>query len=146
MGEGNDRSSRVQHVSGYALMSDTIAAWHAFMAAPSADALDPLVADDCTFTSPGNGSVHTGKAAAMKRMLAAAQVLNGDRFHYVGEWRAERSAVLEFTCTMEDGTEVNGVDMIGWNDAGQISTFKVMIRPIGAMNAIMPLMRAALAQ
>ena len=35
-----------------------------------------------------------------------------------------------------DGITINGVDMIQWNEAGQIVDFKVMVRPLKAVNAI----------
>jgi len=61
----------------------------------------------------------------------------------VGEWHAESSAILEFETAIGD-VQVNGVDMIGWNDAGQITKFKVMLRPVKALQTVMPLMAQAL--
>ena len=35
-----------------------------------------------------------------------------------------------------DGIRVNGVDMITWNVEGKVTEFKVMIRPLKAINLI----------
>ncbi|SHT27737.1 NADH:flavin oxidoreductase/nadh oxidase [Mycobacteroides abscessus subsp. abscessus] len=53
--------------------------------------------------------------------------------------------MLEFESTV-DGKYINGVDIITCDDAGKIIEFKVMIRPLQAINAIHEKMRAALAQ
>ena len=127
-------------------MTDPIAAWHAYMHAPSVAALDAMLADEVVFHSPAVHTPQVGKAVTIKYLTAAAQVLGGDDFTYVGEWRAERSAVLEFTCTIGDGIKVDGVDIIGWDDDGRITSFKVMIRPMKALNAVVPLMAAALSR
>jgi hypothetical protein len=61
----------------------------------------------------------------------------------VRELRGDRDAVLEFELEI-DGVRINGVDMIRWNDAGQITDFKVMLRPLKAVNLIQEKMAAML--
>jgi hypothetical protein len=70
-------------------------------------------------------------------------VLNNPTFRYVDEWYGDRSAVLEFETTI-DGIYINGVDLIRWNDAGKIVHFKVMVRPLKALNSVVALMGARL--
>jgi hypothetical protein len=70
-------------------------------------------------------------------------VLDTGQFRYVGEWHGENSAVLEFETAIGE-VQVNGVDMIGWNAAGQITKFKVMLRPFKALQTVMPMMAHAL--
>lgn len=125
---------------------DTLARWHAYLAAPSETALDALLDDDVVFRSPAVHTPQRGKAITMKYLGTAAAVLGNPSFRYVGEWRAERSAVLEFECEIEGGVRVNGVDIIGWNEDGRIVTITVMIRPLKALNEIVPLMAAALSR
>jgi hypothetical protein len=72
------------------------------------------------------------------------RLLNNGTFCYLGEWRAERSGVLEFACEI-DGTTVNGVDMVWWNEADQITRLKVIIRPLKAINLLHRLMGEMLA-
>jgi hypothetical protein len=75
---------------------------------------------------------------------AALRLLNNGSFRYVGEWVGAESAVLEFETTL-DGMLVNGVDMIWWNEAGRITRFKVMVRPLRGMEALRAGMAALLA-
>ena len=84
-------------------------------------------------------SPQVGKAITKKYLAAAFRVLNTDQFRYVGEWSGENSAVLEFETIIGD-VQVNGVDMIWWNDAGKIVRFKVMVRPIKALQTLVPMM------
>jgi hypothetical protein len=62
-------------------------------------------------------------------------VLNTVHFGYGDEWCAERSAALEFFSEI-DGIKINGVDLIHWNEAGLITHFKVMVRPLKAINIL----------
>lgn len=128
------------------MAADAIARWHEYMCAPSAAALDDLIADGCVFRSPAVHTPQAGKALTIKYLTAAAEVLGNASFRYVGEWRADHSAVLEFECEVADGIKVNGVDIVAWDTAGQIVDFKVMIRPMKALNAVVPLMAAALSR
>ena len=54
---------------------------------------------------------------------------------YVRELHGERDAVLEFELEI-DGIQVNGVDMMSWSDDNKITSFKVMLRPLKAVNLI----------
>jgi len=122
---------------------DPIALWHRAVETRDLSVIDELIAEDAVFHSPVLGRPQEGKALVAKYLRAAMAVLNNPSFRYVGEWRAERSAVLEFELLLGE-TRVNGVDLIWWNAAGQITLFKVMIRPLRAINALMPLMAAEL--
>jgi hypothetical protein len=116
-------------------MTDPIHAWHAYMDAKDPALLDALLAEDVVFESPVVHTPQAGKAITTKYLLGAAHVLGNDSFRYLGEWRAERSAILEFACVV-DGINVNGIDMVWWNEANQITRFKVMVRPLKAINAV----------
>ena len=97
------------------------------------------------FSSPIVHTPQEGRARTTVYLRAAVAVLLAeDSFRYVGDWRAERSAVLEFTCTL-DGVTINGVDMIEWNEQGRITAFKVMVRPLKAVNLLHQRMGAMLA-
>jgi len=116
-----------------------IARWHRFVAARSAAGLDDLLAEDVVFQSPAIHTAQVGKAITLRYLTAALQVLNNDSFHYTGQWYGDSSAVLEFECDV-DGLQVNGVDMIHWDAQGRIVRFKVMLRPVKALQAVMPRM------
>jgi hypothetical protein len=120
-----------------------IEAWHAIVKSRSAAGLDRLLADDVVFVSPVVHTPQRGKAITLKYLTAALDALVSDSFRYGEQWIGETSAVLEFF-TAIDGIEVNGADFIGWNGAGQIDRFKVMVRPLKAMQAIHQAMGARL--
>ena len=122
---------------------DTLALWHQAVKSRDMGVLDALVAEDAVFLSPAVHSPQPGKALVIKYLTAAQKVLINDSFHYVEEWHGDHSAVLEFALEI-DGIRINGVDLIHWNEAGQITQFKVMMRPMKGLNTIIPLMAAHL--
>jgi hypothetical protein len=84
-----------------------------------------------------------GKSITKKYLSAAFQVFFNESFRYVRELKGDRDAVLEFELEL-DGIVINGVDMMKWNDAGKITEFKVMLRPLKAVNLIHQKMGAML--
>lgn len=104
----------------------------------------PLLAPDAVFYSPAVFTPQEGREKTAAYLNAAAKVFGGRGFRYVNHWYADRSAVLEFVADI-DGIHVNGIDMIEWDDAGQITSFKVMLRPFKALQAVIPKMAELLA-
>lgn len=123
---------------------DTVARWHGYMETGDPVALNALLVDDVVFESPAVHTPQRGRELTAKYLLAAYRVLGGPDFRYEGEWRADGSAVLEFACVV-DGMQVNGVDIIRWDADGRITGFKVMMRPIKGLQAVIPRMAAVLA-
>jgi hypothetical protein len=117
------------------MVSGPIEMWHRLVEKRDAQGLDALLADEAVFYSPVVHTPQVGKAITKKYLTAAFQVFFNETFRYVRELQAERDAVLEFEVIL-DGISVNGVDMIKWNDAGRITEFKVMLRPLKAVNLI----------
>ena len=97
--------------------------------------LETLLADDVVFESPVVHTPQVGRAITTLYLTGALQVLNGPDFRYLNQWHGAHSAVLEFETKVDDLT-VNGVDIIGWNADNRISHFKVMVRPLKAINAV----------
>ena len=122
-----------------------IARWHDVARRRDVAALDALLADDVVFLSPVVRTPQPGRALVKAYLSAALDALLNETFHYVGEWIGPDSAVLEFVATI-DGIEVNGADFIAWNDADQIVSFKVMIRPLKAIELVRQRMAAQLAR
>ena len=85
-----------------------------------------------------------GKAVTKSYLSAAFHVLFNSTFRYVREIRGPWDAMLEFE-TEIDGILVNGVDIIKWNMSGKIIEFKVMVRPLKAINLVHERMAAMLA-
>ncbi len=110
--------------------------WHAYMRSGGDLAqLADLLAQDAVFHSPVVHTPQTGKATVMAYLGAASQTLGNDSFRYVRELVDGDCACLEFTTEM-DGIIVNGIDLITWNSEGKITDFKVMVRPLKAMNKV----------
>ena len=121
--------------------------WYAYMAsghdkAVRWDLLDP----DAVFESPVVHTPQRGREIAFRYLAGADTVLGGPGFRYIGEWRNATGAILEFETEIE-GVRINGIDMITLSDDGQrITNFKVMIRPLKAINLLHRLMGEQLAK
>lgn len=113
--------------------------WHQMIESGETKLLEPMLADDCVFESPVVHTPQVGKAITFQYLLAAMHVLNNESFRYLREWHNDHSAVLEFSSECE-GILINGVDMIEWNAQGKITHFKVMVRPLKAVNKLHELM------
>lgn len=122
-----------------------VQAWHDLVDAKNPALLDEILADDVIFHSPVVHTPQRGKQITKLYLAAASQVFFNDTFTYQRELVSDNDAVLEFT-TEIDGIFVNGVDMLTWNDKGQITEFKVMVRPLKAINLIHRLMGEMLEQ
>ena len=128
--------------------------WHAHLRGQLLGGLDELLDDDVVFYSPIVYTPQEGKAITKMYLQAAGQTLPGEgsasggddkpgRFRYTKTVTSGDTAVLEFETTL-DGKYVNGVDIIRCDDSGRIVEFRVMIRPLQAVNAVHEQMRAML--
>jgi hypothetical protein len=129
------------------MIEQVIGRWQRFLAGDLPEGLDGLLADDVVFYSPIVYTPQRGKAIASLYLQAAARALPGNAvdgaFRYTKKILAGDTAVLEFETTV-DGKYVNGVDIIRCDQAGRIVEFRVMIRPLQAVNVVHEQMRAAL--
>ncbi len=113
-----------------------VAAWHAYMeGGGDPQALRDMLAEDAVFHSPVVHSPQAGRDKVFAYLHAASHVLGGDDFRYEREIVDGDQAMLEFATTL-DGIHINGVDIITWNEDGKISDFKVMVRPLKAINKV----------
>jgi len=132
--------------------------WHQHLRGELPGGLDELLDDDCVFFSPIVYTPQEGKAITKMYLEAAGQTLPGEKsdgdgdgdgggasggFRYTKQVLAGDTAVLEFETTVQ-GKYVNGVDIITCNDEGRIVEFRVMIRPLQAINLVHEQMRAML--
>jgi hypothetical protein len=131
------------------MIEPVIERWHAFLRGGGADELAELLDDDVVFHSPIVYTPQRGRDLTALYLLAATQALPGDRpadgaatgempggsFRYTKEVLSGDTAVLEFETTI-GGTYVNGVDIIRCNDVGRIVEFRVMIRPLQAVDLV----------
>jgi hypothetical protein len=129
------------------MIEQLVERWHRFITGDLSEGLDILLADDVVFYSPIVYTPQHGKAVTTMYLHAAAQTLLGDggdgAFRYTKQVLADNIAVLEFETTV-GGKYVNGVDIIRCDDTGRIVEFRVMIRPLQAINVVHEQMRAML--
>jgi hypothetical protein len=119
--------------------------WYAFTKSRDPASLWELLHPDAVFESPVVHTPQVGRDITFKYLIGAEKVLGGEGFAYRGEWRSDNGAVLEFETEIE-GIKINGVDMITFADDGRITHFKVMVRPLKAMNLLHRLMGEQLAR
>ena len=127
------------------MANSPIEAWHRLIDDRNAAALDDILADDAVFHSPVVHTPQKGKPLVKMYLSAAIMVLGNSEFSYVREVLGDSDAVLEFTSEVS-GIHINGVDIIHWNADGQIDDFKVMIRPLKAVNLLHGMMKQMLGQ
>jgi hypothetical protein len=117
--------------------------WHRLVRTHDPSGLNALLAEHAVFHSPVVHTPQRGRKLASWYLSAAFQVFLNPTFRYVREIVGPTDAMLEFE-TEIDGILVNGVDLIRWNESGQIVEFKVMLRPLKAINLIHQRMAAML--
>jgi hypothetical protein len=119
--------------------------WRDYLKTHDKAALWDLLHPDAVFESPVVHTPQRGRDITFKYLTSAGQVLGGPGFRYTGEWRSETGVVLEFETEIE-GIRINGVDIIAFSDDGALIThFKVMVRPLKAINLLHRLMGERLA-
>ena len=137
--------------------------WHAHVRGELPGGLDALLHEDCVFVSPIVFTPQRGREIIKLYLRAAGGTLadvdpNDDaggiteadgKFSYTKVIREGHHAMLEFETTIDvDGEQkyANGVDIITCDDDGMIIEFKVMMRPLQAINAVHAQMKAMLEQ
>ncbi len=122
-----------------------LANWHrVFRDGGKAEDLRQIVHADAVFHSPVVHTPQEGQNLVVAYLAAASQTLGNQTFAYVRELVDGENAMLEFTTEM-DGVKVNGIDLIRFDEDGLILDFKVMIRPLKAVNKVWEAMAAQLA-
>ncbi|USD35814.1 nuclear transport factor 2 family protein [Ferrimonas sp. SCSIO 43195] len=109
--------------------------WNTLISSGDVSSLPQLLADEVCFYSPVVHTPQRGKAITTAYLQAAFSILMTPSFRYVNKIDGGNRLSLEFV-TEIDGIEINGVDLISCNDDGQITEFKVMIRPLKAINLV----------
>jgi hypothetical protein len=119
--------------------------WYGYMKSHDRGALWDLLHPDAVFESPVVHAPQRGRDITFKYLSSAEKVLGGPGFNYVGQWTSNNGAVLEFTNEIE-GITINGVDIITFDASDRITHFKVMVRPLKAINLLHRLMGEQLAR
>jgi hypothetical protein len=109
--------------------------WHRVALSGDCTALDAMIHEDAVFESPIVHTPQRGKAITIRYLTAAVATLGNPTTEFVGEWSGDKSIIVEFKSEV-DGIAINGIDMIRFDETGLITHFKVMIRPLKAVNLI----------
>ncbi len=126
--------------------------WHQHLNRQLPGGLDALLHEDCVFLSPIVFTPQEGREITKLYLGAAGNTLGGDdakasaaggSFGYTKQILDGNQAMLEFETSI-DGKYVNGVDIITCDDESMITEFKVMIRPLQAVNLVHQQMKAML--
>ena len=130
--------------------------WHQHLNGNLDGGLDAVLHPDCVFLSPIVYTPQQGREITKMYLMAAGATLadidpngsastaNGSsKFRYIKEIRQGHHAMLEFETEVE-GKYANGVDILTCDDEGMITEFKVMMRPLQAINAVHAQMKAML--
>ena len=103
--------------------------WHNFVKTKNINILDRILSEEVVFYSPAVHTPQVGKQITKKYLLTAAEVLFKENFKYVSEVKGNEIAICEFECNIDE-IYINGIDIITWNGSNQITSFKVMVRPL----------------
>ena len=125
-------------------MTNPLSAWHEVVANQNHKLLKSILSENVIFYSPVVFTPQKGRDITYLYLMAAAQVFNNKSFTYTKEILNNNHATLEFELVIE-GIEINGIDLITWNEQGLIIEFKVFIRPIQGVNVIHKMMQTMLA-
>jgi hypothetical protein len=139
------------------MIEQTVAKWHQHLRGALPGGLDELLHEDVVFYSPIVFTPQRGRDITKLYLEAAGQTLPGledeqaghgepgagGAFRYTKQVMSGDVAVLEFETTVE-GKYVNGVDIIRCDGDGRIVEFRVMIRPLQAINLVHRQMAAML--
>ena len=116
------------------LPQKTLDGWHRFVASGDQGLLASLLAEDIVFRSPFVQSPIPGKTATVLVLTMVAQIFENFRYHrtFIG---GSHDVALEFAANIGKW-QLKGVDLIKFNDLGEMIEFEVMIRPIKALAAL----------
>ncbi len=109
-------------------MENPISKWHQVVELRDYNLLKEILSENVIFYSPVIYTPQKGKSITLNYLVAASEVFNSSNFKYTKEIINNKFASLEFKLTIDD-TEINGIDLISWNEEGLITEFKVFIRP-----------------
>jgi hypothetical protein len=112
----------------------TLDGWHRFVASGDRDLLASLLAEHIVFRSPFVQSPIPGRPATLLLLTTVVQIFENFRYHraFVG---GSHDVALEFAANIGKW-QLKGIDLIKFNDAGEMVEFEVMIRPIKALQAL----------
>ncbi|HRQ38004.1 MAG TPA: nuclear transport factor 2 family protein [Chloroflexota bacterium] len=111
----------------------SLAHWHHIVFTHDLEALSAILAEDVTFRSPFVWKPYHGRVPTFVILSTVIDVFAD--FAYHRELVDGDNWALEFSARVGD-LSLKGIDLIRWNEAGQIVEFEVFVRPYNALQAL----------
>lgn len=115
--------------------AQTLQRWHAMLADRNLDALPELLAPDAVFRSPMAHTPYPGAPVVSMILNTVIKVFEDFTYHRELASGDGHSVVLEFSARVGD-KQLKGIDLIRFNEQGQIIEFEVMVRPLSGLQAL----------
>nr|MBP8207875.1 nuclear transport factor 2 family protein [Acinetobacter sp.] len=113
----------------------SIKRWHEMLDTKDMSILNELLAEDVVFRSPVAFNPYSGKQVVFFILTNVIQVFENFTYHREFYTEDGLSVVLEFSANVNE-KKLKGIDMIRFNENGQIVDFEVMIRPKSGLEAL----------
>lgn len=109
--------------------------WHEMLQTADMSILNELLAEDVVFRSPVAYNPYPGKQVVSFILTNVIQIF--ENFTYHREFYSEDglNVVVEFSANVGE-KKLKGIDMIQFNEQGQIIDFEVMLRPKSGLEAL----------
>ena len=113
----------------------SIKRWHEMLDTKDMSILNELLAEDVVFRSPVAFNPYSGKQVVFFILTNVIQVFENFTYHREFYTEDGLSVVLEFSANVNE-KKLKGIDMIRFNENGQIVDFEVMIRPKSGLEVL----------
>jgi hypothetical protein len=113
----------------------TLQRWHAMLAGRDLQSLPELLAPDAVFRSPMAHTPYPGAPVVSMILNTVITVFEDFKYHRELATADGLSVVLEFSARVGD-KQLKGIDLIRFNELGQIVEFEVMVRPLSGLQTL----------
>ncbi|KAF2407429.1 nuclear transport factor 2 family protein [Pseudomonas antarctica] len=115
--------------------AQTLQRWHTLLATRDLTCLPELLAPDAVFRSPMAHTPYPGAPVVSMILNTVIKVFEDFQYHRELATGDGLSVVLEFSARVGD-KQLKGIDLIRFNERGQIVEFEVMVRPLSGLQAL----------
>ncbi|MGV3679610.1 MAG: nuclear transport factor 2 family protein [Acidovorax sp.] len=109
--------------------------WHHMVASRDLSNLLSIVHPDAVFRSPMANTAYSSAPALMLALSTVIQVFEDFTYHRQLATDDGLNIVLEFSARVGD-KQLKGIDLVRFNEQGQITEFEVMVRPLSGLQAL----------
>lgn len=113
----------------------SLTTWHHMVASRDLSNLLSIVHPDAVFRSPMANTAYTSAPALMLALSTVIQVFEDFTYHRQLATDDGLNIVLEFSARVGD-KQLKGIDLVRFNEQGQITEFEVMVRPLSGLQAL----------